>query len=152
MNRKINNTSGFTLLEIIIVIIIVGILASVALPKFFKTVTFSFSAEALTNLDTLRGALNRCYAQTRDVNLCIPGGATDFSKLDVEDPNDTVANPNHKFAYSIAPGDLVVGGTYDDGHYTVTAQLVSDAGNTDKIKMDSTGQKVGEGNFSGIRN
>ena len=32
------NKSGFTLLEIIIVIIIIGILASLALPKFFKTV------------------------------------------------------------------------------------------------------------------
>ena len=51
------NKSGFTLLEIIIVIIIIGILASLALPKFFKTVEYSRSMEALTNLGNVYHAV-----------------------------------------------------------------------------------------------
>ena len=47
------NKKGFTLLEIIIVIIIVGVLASLALPRFFSTVEYSRSTEALASLTSV---------------------------------------------------------------------------------------------------
>ena len=47
--------------EIIIVVIIVGVLASLALPKFFSTVEFSRAQEALSSLATVRGGLERYY-------------------------------------------------------------------------------------------
>ena len=55
-----NNKSGFTLLEIIIVIIIVGVLASLALPKLFDNVQFSKSAEAMQLAGSIRKNLNTC--------------------------------------------------------------------------------------------
>jgi prepilin-type N-terminal cleavage/methylation domain-containing protein len=55
-----NNKSGFTLLEIIIVIIIVGVLASLALPRFFQTVEFARSTEAMNILSSAKRAADRC--------------------------------------------------------------------------------------------
>ena len=55
-----NNRSGFTLLEIIIVIIIVGVLASLALPRLFNTIEFSRSTEALNAIGILKRAADRC--------------------------------------------------------------------------------------------
>ena len=98
--KKLTNTSGFTLLEIIIVIIIVGVLASLALPRFFATVEFSRSTEAFASLTAIRGSLERCYLQ-RNASY---SGCTDFTLLDIEDPGQA---PNAHFAYSIQnPGAI----------------------------------------------
>jgi prepilin-type N-terminal cleavage/methylation domain-containing protein len=83
MRGKLNNKSGFTLLEIIIVIIIIGVLASLALPKLFKTVEYSRSSEALSNLVALRGGVDRCFTSQGDYSKCTNPGVD----LDVDNPN-----------------------------------------------------------------
>ena len=47
MKPTLKRKKGVTLLEIIIVVIIIGVLASLALPRLFSTVEFSRSAEAI---------------------------------------------------------------------------------------------------------
>ena len=129
------NKSGFTLLEIIIVIIIVGILASIALPKFFRTVEFSRSQEALISLGTMRQAMERCYLYTRSFVPC-----TGFGNLDVLDPG-----PGSHWTFSWpAPGANA---------YILTAgRTTLDGGSTsDNIQIDQSGSKTGVGNFSAIR-
>ena len=133
---KLNkNKSGFTLLEIIIVIIIIGILASIALPKFFKTIEFSRGQEALANLGTIRQAMERCYLYTRTYTPC-----TGFGNLDVPDPG-----PSSHWSYSM--GALTATG------YTLTAaRTTMDSGvTTDQIQIAQDGLKTGAGQFSAIR-
>ena len=129
------NKSGFTLLEIIIVIIIVGILASIALPKFFKTVEFSRGSEGLVNLGTIRQAMERCYLFGRSFTPC-----TGFGNLDVPDPG-----PNTHWTYSFGPIAAAA--------YTLTAgRTALDGGTTSEvIQIDQGGLKTGTGNFSAIR-
>jgi type IV pilus assembly protein PilE len=54
---------GFTLMELIIVVIIIAILASIALPSFFKTTGKAKQAEANNLLGMLRSAQLRYYAE-----------------------------------------------------------------------------------------
>lgn len=90
---KLFQQTGYTLLEIIVVIIIVGVLASLALPRFFATIEYAHSTEALTALTTIRGSMERCYVQRfEDYANC-----TTFTNLDVGDPGNA---PNAHFSYS----------------------------------------------------
>ncbi len=53
--------NGFTLMELIVVVIIIGILAMIGLPQFFKVVERSRTAEAAQVLGEIRAAQLRYY-------------------------------------------------------------------------------------------
>lgn len=89
---NIRNKSGFTLLEIIIVIIIVGVLASLALPRFFSTVEFARSTEALNSLGVIRKSILRCGVMNDNVVGC-----DDFGDIDIDNPG---AEPGSHFSYA----------------------------------------------------
>ncbi len=55
---------AFTLLELIIVIIIIGVLASLALPRFAALVTQTYKVEAFNNLTALRFEMEKCLVMT----------------------------------------------------------------------------------------
>ena len=137
MNLK-NNKSGFTLLEVIIVIIIVGVLASLALPRFFKTVEYSRATEALQNLSAIRQSLQRCYlAKSNNYTNC---DAANLADLDIDDPSTAVQS---HFTYAIAAGVST---------FTITATRNNlDGGNdTDTITLNEAGARAGSGNYTGI--
>lgn len=97
------NKTGFTLLELLIVVIIIGILASLAIPQYLKVARRSWSAEALSNIGTLVKAEVIYYAEKGELLT-----GQDFDSLVIEDPNDL---PSAKFlyeVYGITPKDMVV--------------------------------------------
>ncbi len=51
--RKLNNKKGFTLIELMIVVAIIGILAAVAIPAFMKYIRRSKTSEVTMNLRKL---------------------------------------------------------------------------------------------------
>jgi len=89
---------AFTLIELLIVVVIIGILASIAMPQYVKVIKKAKTAEALINLGALRGAMDRywyneiasgeydddCQLRTGD-NDEIRGRAFE---LDVDNPNN----------------------------------------------------------------
>lgn len=58
MNRK-----GFTLIELMIVVAIIGILAAVAIPKFAELLERSRDGATKGNLNSIRSAISIYYAQ-----------------------------------------------------------------------------------------
>ena len=53
------NKLGFTLIEMLVVVLIIGILASIALPQYQKSVEKAKLSEALMNFQTIKGAIDR---------------------------------------------------------------------------------------------
>lgn len=138
MNMK--NKSGFTLLEIIIVIIIVGVLASLALPRFFSTVEYSRSTEALNALGVIRKSVVRCGMVNDNVVGC-----DDFAAIDIDDPG---GEPGAHFTYAIA----VTGANA----FTVTATRNTinggTAGDLVELAVSGTGQsRSGTTAFASIK-
>ncbi len=64
------NKKGFTLIEIIIVVIIIGVLAAVALPKLSNQVSVSKAAEAYGILGSLMHKIMECYTASEDITKC----------------------------------------------------------------------------------
>ncbi len=61
---RLNEKSGFTLIELLVVVLIIGVLAAIAVPQYFKVVEKGKSSEALTTMDSIRGAQERFLSST----------------------------------------------------------------------------------------
>ena len=99
MTQRLNERSGFTLLELLMVVIIIGILASLALPAFFRATEKARSAEAQIILGQIRGAVQRYCVENNYV--ASPGA---FGELDVEVPVGGTAQWSYTFGTATCPG------------------------------------------------
>ena len=150
MNTKklLNNKSGFTLLEIIIVIIIIGVLASLALPKLFATVEKSKATEALAAIGATRSALDRCRLQHGTYGSYTGGTCAAYTSLDMADPSSPLAAGSH-FTYVFSNMNTntytitATRNTYDGGDNTSTIEVIYS-------EVSNTLTKSGTGVFSGI--
>jgi len=77
---KINNNrkSGFTLVEIMIVVAIIGLLAAIAIPNFVKARTNSQMNACIANLKQLEGAKATWAMEQKKVDTDTPGDADLF--------------------------------------------------------------------------
>ena len=64
LHRTQSSIVGFTLIELMMVIVIIGLLAAIALPKFGDALTRAREARNLALLGTLRSAMTLYYADT----------------------------------------------------------------------------------------
>ena len=82
--------SGFTLIEIIIVVVILGILASIALHKVTANIDKVRAAEAFNMGGAIAKAFDRCLADEtagKAIKAADVANCTTFTNLKVEDPS-----------------------------------------------------------------
>ena len=83
MNRTMlhrRNRAGFTLVELAVVIIIIGVLAAFAVPRFLDSVERSKAAEAFNYLAAVRAAQERYQVRQGTYS-------DDLTKLDIQMPD-----------------------------------------------------------------
>jgi prepilin-type N-terminal cleavage/methylation domain-containing protein len=119
MFKRVHNRKGFTLIELMIVVVIIGILAALAIPRFMQATTKSKQSEAKGILKQIY-TMERAYRQENDVYV------NDLNTIGVEIP----ATARYQYVVVANAG---VGFTA-----TATANL-DDDGTDDIWTIDQTG-------------
>jgi prepilin-type N-terminal cleavage/methylation domain-containing protein len=107
---RLSGNGGFTLIELVIIIVVLGILAAVAIPKYQDISGEAREASCRASLGSLRSGITIYYA-----NQAVRTGTADWPELDSLVTYDVVmANaipPNPYQAEANAPDSIVSGVT-----------------------------------------
>jgi len=88
MKKFVNNQHGFTLVELMIVIVIVGILAAVAIPIYRGNIKKAKMSECDAALGTIRTALRVYYAENGNYPVVTNADTSYFRQhLSIQEPD-----------------------------------------------------------------
>jgi len=95
--RKKANEKGFTLIELMIVIAIIGILAAIAIPNFISYRNKSFCSRAETDANNIAGAVADYFAipthtqiATADLNMTMLTSGDNTATVSAAAPNTVI--------------------------------------------------------------
>ena len=75
MQNKVSRKAGFTLVEIMIVVAIIGLLAAIAIPNFVRARTTSQANACISNLRIIDGAKGQWALEQHKQNSDTPAGS-----------------------------------------------------------------------------
>ena len=92
---------GFTLVEVLVVVVIIGILAAIAVPQYSIILGKARSGEAVTNIGAIRTSLDRYWYERNDLTEATLPADGSAGTLDIDNPN-AVAVANRLYNYAIS--------------------------------------------------
>jgi MSHA pilin protein MshA len=92
LKKKLKNQEGFTLIEIIAVLVILGILAAIAVPKYLDLQNQSKVAAARGFVAAAQSAISMGYASTLLGNTTTGGPAGDCTRVTIDVPSGVTAS------------------------------------------------------------
>jgi type IV pilus assembly protein PilA len=97
MNKSIRSNKGFTLVEIMIVVVIIGLLAAMAIPAFQKVRASSQDKAVLNNMRQLGAAADQYFLENGTSTAAIADlvGSSNYIKA-----LNTVANETYPLTYT----------------------------------------------------
>ena len=120
MLRSTHRNAGFSLLELMIVVAVIGILAAIALPSYNEYVTRSKIQEAASNLSDIRTKMEAYYMDNRRYSSTTGGGT-----CGIAGGNTPTVTSSKFFTYTCASSAANAAG---DQAYTITATGVATQG------------------------
>jgi type II secretion system protein G len=124
----LSNNRGFTLVELILVIVIIGILAAIILPKFIGQTDQAKIATAKSNLESLRSAVRMFVANN---NGSFPATLGDLVPTHMRAvPKESISDPPTSAVVAGVP-DGSGGWAYDVSDGTVLINLLGNDANGD---------------------
>ena len=120
------HAGGFTLLELLIVVVVLAVLAGLALPQYLKTIARAKEAEGWRGLGEIRLSELRYYGE-------YDTGTATVGNLDIEDPN-TLSPRYFNYAVSITGASFAITAT-------PTAGAGRTVGNVRTLTLDKAGVK-----------
>jgi len=108
MNRK-----GFSLLELVVVIILISTMTGLAIPRYTQLLDLANATEAIVQFSAARQAMDGCLLKGVRPAQCVAG--TPLWIINTVSPND---DPNAKFTYNVA---------YNINSYEIIATLKTTA-------------------------
>ena len=122
--------NGFTLIEAIVSVAIVGILAGIAWPLYESQTRKNRRTEAISNLTQIQAVLERCYADNGGYDCCQP-------VVDTYLANPLTPAVNYNITFTSNTTNAAMFACKQDQGYTLTATTIVGMAQEDDLQCSS---------------
>lgn len=125
--KLFKRSKGFTLVELLVVVAVIGILAAIAIPAYLGVQTRTKREAAVTDLQNLASAMELYY---QEHNRYAPSDGTITDLQQIKDLYRAFRPGTNRFTYSV---------TVSNGGQDYLIEVKGDFGSYSSVKMDQDG-------------
>jgi prepilin-type N-terminal cleavage/methylation domain-containing protein len=121
MIRGLRNQKGFTLMEFMVIILILGILAAFGVPRYLRSVRTSKTGMVIANYDVALTEVSSAFYEPSSTSTSVESAIVSALNSDLTNPfsSSTTAAVNN--AATPTAGQIQIDGTTTSGQITITA-------------------------------